>query len=288
MLSSITPFGERSRGHRYAVTATWFVVGALVGGITLGAGTAVLSLVVSGLGVPSNPVAVSLIAAAFASAAAALDSGLFGDRLPVVRRQVDEGWLSRYRPWFYGAGFGWQIGVGVVTYVMTAAVFLLVVLGALTGRPLAAVALGALFGLARGLTVLLTSRARTPERLRSLHLRLTQVGPTVRGVMIAVEIGVAAAALAEEWPLAGTLVAAAAVASAAVTWSVRRRISASGEPEVTPGDNGQDVESRAVDSGVVDGRVVDGRVVDGRVVDGRVVDGRAVSGRLVSTLVVKS
>src|SRR5262245_28638289 len=28
MLSSITPFGERSRGHRYSVTAAWFVVGA--------------------------------------------------------------------------------------------------------------------------------------------------------------------------------------------------------------------------------------------------------------------
>jgi hypothetical protein len=225
MLSSITPFGERSRGHRYGVTATWFVLGSLIGGICLGAGTAVLAMAVSGLGLPSHPAAVSVIAAASAFAAASVDAGLFGDRLPIMRRQVDEGWLSRYRPWFYGAGFGWQIGVGVVTYVMTAAVFLLIVLGGLTGRPLAAVALGALFGLARGLTVLLTSRARTPERLRSLHLRMDQAGPLVRGVVIAVQIGVAAVALAAEWLMAGVIIAAAMVATAAVAWSLHRRVS---------------------------------------------------------------
>jgi hypothetical protein len=238
MLSSITPFGERSRGHRYGVTATWFVVGALVGGVTLGAGTAVMSLVASGLGLPSHPVAVSIIAASFALAAAAVDAGMFGDRLPVVRRQVDDAWLSRYRPWFYGAGFGWQIGVGVATYVMTAAVFLLVILGALTGQPLVALALGALFGLARGLTVLLTSRARTPDRLRSLHLRLAQAGPIVRGAVIAVEIAVAAVALAEEWLLPGILVAGS-VASATLIWSVHRRILRSTERGNAPVVNSQ-------------------------------------------------
>ena len=38
MLSTITPLAERTRGHRFGVTATWFVVGATVGGVTLGAG----------------------------------------------------------------------------------------------------------------------------------------------------------------------------------------------------------------------------------------------------------
>jgi hypothetical protein len=247
MLSSITPFGERSRGHRYGVTATWFVLGALAGGATLGAGTAVVSVVASGLALPSHPVAVSTIAASLALAAAAVDAGTFGDWLPIVRRQVDDAWLSRYRPWFYAAGFGWQIGVGVVTYVMTAAVFLLIVLGGLTGQPLAAVALGSIFGLARGLTVLLTSRAQTPERLRNLHLRLAQAGPTVRGIVIAVELAVAALALAEQWVLAGT-VAVAAVASAAVIWSVHHRNSPSMAGEATPVVNGGVVDSRVADS----------------------------------------
>jgi hypothetical protein len=200
------------------------VLGALVGGLTLGAGAALLAAGVSSVGLGSRPIALSIVAAACGIGAAATDTGVFGDWLPIIRRQVDDGWLSRYRPWFYGAGFGWQIGVGVATYVMTAAVFLLVALAALTGRPAAAVALGALFGLARGLTVLLTSRARSPERLRTLHRRMAQAGPTVRATVIAVEIAVAVISLARQWLLAGIIVGAAA-GLVATAWSLRHRIS---------------------------------------------------------------
>jgi hypothetical protein len=223
MLSSITPFSERSRGHRYVVTAIWFVLGALAGGVTLGAGAAVLAMGASGLGLGSRPATLSILAAAVALGAAAVDSGVFGDWLPIIRRQVDDGWLRRYRPWFYGAGFGWQIGVGVATYVMTAAVFLLIVLAALTAQPATAVALGAFFGLSRGLTVLLTSRAGSPERLRALHRRMAQAGPTVRGGVIAVEIAVAALAIAQRWLLTGIVLGVAAGLSA-TAWSLRHRI----------------------------------------------------------------
>jgi hypothetical protein len=51
---------------------------------------------------------------------------------------VNRTWLDRYRSWVYGAGFGWQLGVGVATFVMSATVYLMVVLAALTGRPLVA------------------------------------------------------------------------------------------------------------------------------------------------------
>ncbi|MEZ5203928.1 MAG: hypothetical protein R2701_05995 [Acidimicrobiales bacterium] len=37
MLSSITPMTEAGRGHRFASTATWFTVGGVVGGLSLGA-----------------------------------------------------------------------------------------------------------------------------------------------------------------------------------------------------------------------------------------------------------
>jgi hypothetical protein len=237
MLSSITPFGERSRGHRYGGTAAWFVLGAAVGGLCLGAACGVLALGVSALGLASTSVAVSVMAAAVAVAAAAADTGVLGDWLPIIRRQVDDGWLSSYRPWFYGAGFGWQIGVGVATYVMTAAVFLLIALAALTGQPLAALVLGGLFGLARGLTVLLTSRARTPQALRDLHRFLDRVGPTVRAVVIGVEIAVATVALAEQWLVAG-IVVGATVAAVALIWTVHRRIpesSVTGSAQVAEG-----------------------------------------------------
>ena len=48
MLSTITPFSERGRGHRYAATCAWFIVGATVGGLALGALSAGLAALVAG------------------------------------------------------------------------------------------------------------------------------------------------------------------------------------------------------------------------------------------------
>jgi hypothetical protein len=236
MLSSITPFGERSRGHRYGATATWFILGSVVGGLCLGGASAILALGVSGAGLHDRPAAVSVIVAAFALAAASVDAGAFGERLPLIRRQVDDAWLSRYRPWFYGAGFGWQIGVGVATYVMTAAVFLIIAVAALTADPRAAVALGGLFGLARGLTVLLTSRAHTPQALRELHRLLHRLGPSVRNLVIGVEIVVATVALTVRWLVPGIVVGVSAVA-VTVACSIHRQV-----PQTTVPGSAQVIE----------------------------------------------
>ncbi len=96
----------------------------------------------------------------------------------------------------YGVGFGWQIGVGVATYIMTAAVFLVVLMAAMSLNPVDAVVLCGWFGVARGLAVLLTAKADTPARLRALHHRFDTLGPAVRVAVIAVQAGVALAALA--------------------------------------------------------------------------------------------
>ncbi len=189
MMSSITPFGEKGRGHRYWATATWFVVGAAAGGATLGAVSAALAAAVGAFG-PGGPWALAA-AAALAALGALLDADVFGAVLPLIRRQVDDRWMARYRPWVYGAGFGWQIGVGVATYMMTASVLLVVALGALSGSPLVASALGVVFGLARGCTVFLTSRAADAAALRSLHQRVDAAGAVVRRAVIGVQVGVA-------------------------------------------------------------------------------------------------
>src|SRR5690349_20592703 len=116
MLSSITPVSERGRGHRYGATATWFVAGAVAGGLTLGAAIAVLASAVSAL--EPNDDGIRLIAALTLVLVSTV-------HLPIHRRQVNEVWLDRYRPWVYGAGFGWQIGVGLATYVKSTGVYAL-------------------------------------------------------------------------------------------------------------------------------------------------------------------
>jgi hypothetical protein len=142
----------------------------------------------------------------------AIDADVFGQIIPIWRRQVNDQWLARYRSWVYGAGFGWQIGVGVATYIMTAAVFLLVVLAAMTIDPVEAALLCGLFGLVRGLAVFLTARSDSPGQLHALHHRFDQAGPAVRVGVIAVQAGVALVALAVlsfhalQWPLASAAV----------------------------------------------------------------------------------
>jgi len=223
MLSTITPLAERTRGHRFGVTAIWFVVGATAGGATLGAGTALLAAVV---GTFLDPTSAGVMAAAFllAMIAAASDLRVFGRGLPYHCRQVNELWLNRYRAWVYGAGFGWQIGVGVATFIMTAGIYLLIALAALTASPAAAFGIGVLFGFTRGLAVIPARRITTPESLRSFHRRFDALGPVTRHAMIAVEVGVAVVAAAVAWGAAvAALVALVVVTVTAIAFATRRR-----------------------------------------------------------------
>lgn len=222
MLSQITPVGEASRGYRYRTTAAWYVVGAIVGGATLGAVMTVLAAAVSGLGVAST--ALLGIAAGVAVLGAAVDSGVLGVNPPFLKRQVNEYWLSKYRAWVYGSGFGWQIGAGVTTYVMTAAIFVTIAYGALTAGPVAALVLGVWFGLVRGLAVLLTARSRSTTELFALHRRFDALGEPVRRAVIVVQLVVAVVAAGAAWGVAAALVVGGVLALAAlVAVGARRR-----------------------------------------------------------------
>lgn len=169
MLSTITPFGERAKGHRYAGTVAWFVLGATVGGLLLGGVAAGLAAVVAAAHLSDVVCGAAALVAVLVAAVS--DTGLAGARIPVHFRQVNERWLDAYRPWVYGAGFGLQIGSGVATYITTAAVYLAVVLAALTGHPLAGLVVGGLFGLVRGAAVTLTRRIGSPTALLAFHQR---------------------------------------------------------------------------------------------------------------------
>jgi hypothetical protein len=162
MLGSITPLGERSRGMSWRVTATAFAAGSALGGAAVGwlAGLAG--------GVPAAALgrtsALGLLAAA-AAVALVVDSGRTRLRRPTLRRQVDERWLRMYRGWVYGAGFGVQLGVGVVTIVSTSAVYLTFLAAALAGGGRAGATVGLGFGLARAWTLVPATRVRGPGDL---------------------------------------------------------------------------------------------------------------------------
>jgi hypothetical protein len=161
VLSSIHPFGERARNQRYWITASAFVIGATAGGLALGGAVAAISMLFSGL----RPEPATILSMAALLIAAGWEST--GATLPSYARQVDEKWLMRYRGWVYGVGFGFQLGVGFATYVRSALTYGFVLAGALLGRPDIALAAGLAFGLTRGLSILFTARAKSPEMLRT-------------------------------------------------------------------------------------------------------------------------
>jgi hypothetical protein len=224
MLSSITPFGERARRHSYRSTTAWFVAGAVVGGATTGAVAAGLAAAVRAAGVGTDARLVVALAAVAVAALSDLAPG--GHHLPVHHRQVNERWLDQYRAWVYGAGFGWQIGCGLATYITTAAVYLTVVLAALTASPVAALAVVVGFGLVRGLAVLLSRRVTSPAALLAFHRRFAAAGPFAGRVVLATEAvaaGLLALGLAAPAGTAAVSVVTAVVGGAAVVAVVHRR-----------------------------------------------------------------
>jgi hypothetical protein len=101
-----------------------------------------------------------LIGAVLAVGAAVVDRR---DRpVPSWHRQVNEDWLASSRGWVYGVGFGAQLGLGVVTIVTTASVYLLWAGLFLAATPVLGAVGGGVFGLVRALPVLTSARIRTP------------------------------------------------------------------------------------------------------------------------------
>ncbi|MGZ8756209.1 MAG: hypothetical protein ACXW15_13595 [Acidimicrobiia bacterium] len=219
MLSTITPMAEAGRGHSFRSTSVWFVIGSVSGGLTLGGMMAAIALVVTGLEA-STTMALGIVAAASLITAAS-DGRVAGFHLPGHDRQVNERWLDQYRSWVYGAGFGWQIGVGLATYIMTAGVYLLILVGGLTASPWIAIALGALFGLVRGLAVYLAAGLDSGEKLLSFHARFESWRDPVRQTMIVVQALVAVVAAAAAGASAPILGAVLAVATVTVALSLR-------------------------------------------------------------------
>lgn len=183
MLSSIHPLGERARGNRFGHTATAFVLGSLLGGIAIGALVGGFGWV-SGqayqatFGSPINQsVALGLVAL---SGIVALIFEMSGKAIPSLRRQVNEDWLSEFRGWVYGMGFGIQLGAGVATYITSAAILVWLAAMFITSSLAASVAIGAVFGLVRGLSITTAQSINSPESLVNFHRFLHRSAPRVQ------------------------------------------------------------------------------------------------------------
>jgi len=191
MLASIHPLGERARGQSFALTVTAYTVGSVAGAAVLGA----LLGALGGRAFAGDDDALRLgLLAAAAIVAAALDRS--GRPIPSWRRQVNEDWLRRYRGWVYGFGFGVQLGLGVVTIVTTAAVYLTWIAAFVAGSAVVGAVVGAAFGLARALPLLAAGSVRTPDAIRGRVAGVDAWAGRFRLVTVTVEALAAVALLA--------------------------------------------------------------------------------------------
>lgn len=191
MLASITPLGERGRHARYWLTVVFFVVGSTAAGAVVGAAAGLLGRLIIGAH-PSGP-ARALTLAGVLVLGLALDARARGGRLPGPRRQVNEDWLTSYRGWVYGLGFGAQLGAGVATIVNASAVYVALVAALLAATPAGGALIVGCFGAVRGLSLLAGAGVRAPADLRALHGRLTGAALGVRRATLALQAALAVA-----------------------------------------------------------------------------------------------
>ncbi|HEV2075092.1 MAG TPA: hypothetical protein VGR10_02530 [Thermoleophilaceae bacterium] len=192
MLGSITPLGERGRGSRWGLTVAAFVLASTMAGALLGL---LLGAVGSAAGIGGSAAALWVLAGALLLGLV-VEAAPLGLRLPTVERQVDDQWLYRYRGWVTGAGFGFQLGLGMVTIVTTALTYVAFLAAALSGSGAAGALVGGVYGGLRGATALLSARVDTPDRLARLEGWIRRWDPTARRVSVVVQAMLAAAAIA--------------------------------------------------------------------------------------------
>lgn len=182
MLASISPLGERARGQRFGLTATAYVIGSVAGGVLVGG-------LLGALGARTLAGVPGAVRAAILGLAAVV--AVLVDRrerrIPSWHRQVNEDWLSEYRGWVYGLGFGFQLGLGVVTIVTTAAVYLTLAAELLSASTVAGLVIGCTFGLARALPILGGVRVDGPDGLAARVGRLDRWDGSFRAVTVLVE-----------------------------------------------------------------------------------------------------
>jgi len=223
MVETITPVVHGGRAGRWAGSVALHVTGAVASAAAFGA---ILGAAGSLLGAPwrgGGALLIALVAVLYLVG----EATVVPVPVPQLRRQVPQWWRTFFSvpvaAFLYGAG----LGVGFLTYLAHGTLVVVAVAAAASGTPLMGAALVAPFGLARGMSVLVTARAREPQEGSALVARLARSasspGWRVAHVAVLLAVGAAAAAMlpTSDAPAAPL---AAAVLGAAFAWSAGTKI----------------------------------------------------------------
>lgn len=183
MLASVNPVGERSRGFSWRVTATAYAIGATGGGALTGLALGTVgSLLPGGLSWRGPALLGTLLVALV------IDATPLRRRLLRARGQVNEDWMTRYRGWVYGFGFGARLGVGFTTLVACAAVYAAFVSELLSGSAAVGALIGVTFGGVKALALMPAGTGRDQRSLHALHRALASWDSSAARAVVASEL----------------------------------------------------------------------------------------------------
>jgi len=175
MVETINPVVHGDRRTGWALDVTLHVLGATLAAAAFGAA-------LGGIGALLRaPWGVGGLLLVVAAATAYGLAEAFGFDLPVpqARRQVPDWWRTFFSRPVYSFLYGVGLGIGFFTYLARGTLVVVAVAALASGRPALGALLMAPFGLTRGGSVLVASRARTIEQARALVDRLAVASRSV-------------------------------------------------------------------------------------------------------------
>ena len=204
MVQTITPVVHGGRA-RWGLSIGAHAVGATLSAAALGAALGGVGAVLGAPWGSFGVAVVAVIALAFAG------RELLGLRVPLpnLQRQVPDWWRTFFSPVIASFLYGLGLGVGFLTYLSFGTLVAVAAIAIASGSSLLGAVLLGSFGLARGLSVLVSASATKTELVGSVTDRLDRLALSrwprlVNGAILAVVAAVAAAEPAKGGSIPGS------------------------------------------------------------------------------------
>lgn len=177
MVGTIVPVVYREKPMRHWLAAvSLYVIGGVLGGTGLGAMLGFLGDQVLGTSRAYGPLLPLGVIGAIASLYALHELRLWHLPYPQNQKQVPSGWRYQFHPYWVALAYGIGLGTGVITYITTASVYVVLFGAFLSGDPLIGAGLLGGFGLTRTIyLVIVGPSVRTWKRSERLLEAMTHI-----------------------------------------------------------------------------------------------------------------
>jgi hypothetical protein len=225
MVETITPVVHGGRTRRWGSALALHIVGA---GVAAAAFGAVLGAAGMALGAPWGPAGMGVVGAV---GALYLGREAFGVRVPVpqLRRQVPDWWRTFFGFETAALLYGMGLGVGFLTFLRHGTFVVVSAAAIATGRPVLGAIMLAPFGVARGLSAIVSWRVRTQDEGTDLVGRLASSASwagwrVAHSVVLVAVIGGAAVAIVRRGGAGDLGGVAAAALALAFAWAAATKL----------------------------------------------------------------